>query len=94
MCLPDGFALLGDVGVPHAGDAPVIVLAALLIVSFALLIAPAHHVLHDPGGIIQIELVDFEWGFPLAIICKRPKKRYDSMNLSFFGSLILRFSDP
>ena len=59
-CIPDGFALLGDVGVPHAGDAPGIVLAALLIVSFALLIAPAHHVLHDPGGIIQIELVDFE----------------------------------
>ena len=47
--LPDGLALLGDVGVPHSGDAPVIVLAALLIVSFALLIAPAHHVLHDPG---------------------------------------------
>ena len=52
-CLPDGLSLLGDVGVPHAGDAPVVVLAAI-VVPFAILIAPAHHVLHDPGRIIRI----------------------------------------
>ena len=43
-CLPDGFALLGDVGVPHAGDAVVLVLASGIASA-----APAHHVFHDPG---------------------------------------------
>ena len=42
--LPYGFALLGDVGVPHSGDAVIFIFALRAL-------APTNHIFHDSEGI-------------------------------------------